>query len=99
MVPDKWYETLLKNGPVGVIALGGLTALTKGLLPVFELQEAIFGASLLLIAAFFYLLVWYAKVVWAEKNFKDANKIAEEEKKKKDAAIQSNPFGGQGEPR
>jgi hypothetical protein len=58
---EKWIQLLFQRGPLGVIAVGGAMALTKGILPTFEIREATFGAVLLLLAAIADCFVWIAK--------------------------------------
>lgn len=69
-----WVDFLLTRGPVGVIALGGTGALFNGLFPSFQIREAVFGASLLLVAAGFDLFVWLARRNQAIRDLADANR-------------------------
>jgi hypothetical protein len=67
LAPDHLLEFLFQRGPLATLAAAGAYALARGLFPSFSLQEAVFGASLLLVAAVAELLIWYTKRRSAER--------------------------------
>ena len=77
---ETWADILLTRGPVTVIALGGTGALFEGIFPLFDLQKAIFGSALLLVAAGFDLCVWMVRRADVKAQFKaiEAARIAAE---------------------
>ena len=69
---EKWIQLVLQQGPVGTMFAGGAAALSRGLLPVFELREATFGAVLLLVGASIELFIWVFKHRAAERTVERA---------------------------
>ena len=67
LAPDRWIELVFERGPLATLAAGGAYALARGLLGSFSIQEAIFGASLLLATALAELFIWNAKRRSAER--------------------------------
>jgi len=67
LAPDRLLELLFQRGPLATLAAAGAYALARGLFPSFSLQEAIFGASLLLVAAVAEVLIWNTKRRSAER--------------------------------
>src|SRR5437773_1167391 len=55
---DRWLQLAFQEGPIAVLVAGGAVALSKGLIPAFDLKQATFGTVLLLISACFQLSVW-----------------------------------------
>ena len=68
---ERSLQTLLQQGPLAVLAAGGATALWKGLLPTFEIRQAIFGASLLVLAALADMFVWIVKRKTARRLYEE----------------------------
>src|SRR5579872_214341 len=66
-VMSNWVQLLFERGPLAVLAVGGTVALGRGLLPTFEIREALFGGGLLVIAAAAEAAIWITKLRSAEK--------------------------------
>ena len=81
---------LLQRGPLGILALAGTWTLGRGLFPSFELRQAVFGASLLVVVALSDWLVWLTLHRAAKKK----SERAEQELKDTDGKAPTwNPHG------
>lgn len=82
-----WVDLVFEVGPMGTLAAGGAVALARGLIPMFDLKPALFGASLLFAAALVELFVWLVKRRSAEREVERAFIIRTQALQKYDQAL------------
>lgn len=80
-------KMLLQRSPLGAIALAGGWALWKGMFPGFDIREAVFGASLLLVAAMADLTIWFVKHRTAQLRWEEGLKESSAVEQQTDAAL------------
>ena len=60
-VEQSLQDVILQKGPLTILASGGGLALYKGLIPMFDIHQATFGAILLVVTALANMFIWVMK--------------------------------------